>query len=127
MYRCGCSVTPARVTPGAARRPRLGASSLSRDCSTTFWAPPRFWSMCCAGGRRNDRLRLVLGHVHAPPLELHLERVTVDAEDPGRFAPVPLDALEDAEHDLSFELIRRRLQRQVLRLLHPPAQVRQHQ
>src|SRR5207249_10363955 len=43
-----------------------------------------------------------------------LERVTVDSEDPCGLALVALDALHDAQHDLTLELLRRLLEGQAL-------------
>src|SRR3989442_3537554 len=50
-----------------------------------------------------------------PAREHSLERVPVDSKDPGCLALVAFDTLHDAEHDLTLELLRRLLERQLLR------------
>src|SRR5256712_8122334 len=49
-----------------------------------------------------------------PACEHSLERVTVDSEDPCGLTLVALDALHDAQHDLTLELLRRLLEGQAL-------------
>src|SRR5438876_4494599 len=68
--------------------------------------PPSDWADRPATGRpATGHSMLPAGRTNTPASELYPERITVDLEDPSGFGEIPPDAFENAQHDLTLELI----------------------
>src|SRR5262252_8073020 len=80
-------------------------------------APPSHseWARRPIAGRpATGRSVLAARRAHSPAGELHAERIAMDFENATGLGEVPAYALEDAQHDLTLELIGRLVQRQRL-------------
>src|SRR5690348_10242831 len=87
VYRTNCASSPGLSAP---RRGRLTHPAYDR-----------------AGSSRSGRKSAAARLADTPLQELSVERLRIDAEDPGGAAPVPADFLEHPEDVAPFDLVER--------------------